>query len=306
MATNEKRSHAALDGKKFDCFYMDPEELILVTNKKHPLYDERVDLPLDELMVKNVLVNGVNQTIEIVKEVIGDVPPTDGLERGSTALVVITGRQRVKWARAANAQLAAADKELINVPVVLRRGLSDADLYGRVITENEIRIADTPMGRARKLKQYLALGRSEEQATIEFGCSLQSVHNWMALLDLAPEVQRAVDCGQVAAHSVAPLAKLPREDQVTKLKELQAAGGTVTRQRTTGAVHGKKSVRPKKVLVRRMVAALEESNSSSAKAAAAFYNWAMGTAPKTSVINLGKAFEEADARVAAEMAEKSK
>ena len=291
----------AIDAPRFDGFYVSPEDLVLVTNKAHPLYDERVEMPIDDMLVKNVMMNGVLYAVEIHKEIIGDVPPIEGMAKGETALVVITGRQRVRWAREANQRFKLAGRDMINVPVIVRRGLTDAERFGHVSTENGCRIEETPMGSARKLKHYLSLGRTVEEAAIIFGVSGQTISNWEKLLDLAPEVQNEVDRGTVAAHSAAPLAKLPREDQIVKLNELLAAGGTVTRTRTVNVVRGKNTARPKKVLVRHWLKALEDSNSVSAKAAAAFYSWAMGTATKSKFIDACKAFEEIDKQIAASL-----
>ena len=41
---------AALNAKRGDHFYVDPESLVLVTDKSHPLYDPRVENPVDEAM----------------------------------------------------------------------------------------------------------------------------------------------------------------------------------------------------------------------------------------------------------------
>jgi hypothetical protein len=66
------------------------ENLHLVTDKTHPLYDERVHLPIDEGMVLNIMELGVLEPIIVWKD------PETGLT------CVVVGRQRVKHTLEAN------------------------------------------------------------------------------------------------------------------------------------------------------------------------------------------------------------
>jgi len=40
---------------KRDAFMFDPDDLVLVTDEKSPLYDDRVELPIDESLVMNIM-----------------------------------------------------------------------------------------------------------------------------------------------------------------------------------------------------------------------------------------------------------
>ena len=108
-----------------------PEDLHLITEHDHPLYDERVHLPLDEAMVLNIMALGVRQSILVWKDP----------ESGKT--LVIAGRQRVKHTLEADKRLAAEGKPTLLVPAV------DAphQVAAGMISENEIRQADTPRGK---------------------------------------------------------------------------------------------------------------------------------------------------------------
>jgi len=51
-----KSSRDSLNSKgKRDAFMFDPEDLVLVTDEKSPLYDDRVELPVDESLVLNIM-----------------------------------------------------------------------------------------------------------------------------------------------------------------------------------------------------------------------------------------------------------
>ena len=43
--------------KRSDCLWFDPEDLVLVTDKESPFYDPRVELPVDDGLVQNILYN---------------------------------------------------------------------------------------------------------------------------------------------------------------------------------------------------------------------------------------------------------
>lgn len=81
------------------------------------------------------------------------------------------------------------------------------------------------MIRAKQMGRYLEMGRSEEEAAILWGVSVATVRNRLALLDLAPQIQKAVESGIVGATLAAKeFANIPREEQPARLAELEAAG----------------------------------------------------------------------------------
>lgn len=196
---------------KTNLLLFDPEVLTLVTDEASPLYDERVHLPLDEAMVLNIMALGVLQPITVRKNP----------ETGQTEVVV--GRQRVKSAREANKRLAAQGQPPIRVPATVQR--ADAvTLAGHVVSENEIRQADTPLGRARKMAALLGRGRTEADLALLFGCSGATVKSTLALLDCSAAVRNAVEAGKINVGQAQKLAKLDVQAQREKLIELVAAG----------------------------------------------------------------------------------
>ncbi|KAA0888798.1 ParB/RepB/Spo0J family partition protein [Oryzomonas rubra] len=202
-------SKTAVEASRTNAWLIEPDRLVLITDPGHPLYDPRVDLPLDEALVRNIMVNGVIEPIIITKE--GD------------DLVVVDGRQRTKNAREANRRLVEQGKEPIKAVCMIRRG-DDSSLFGVLISANENRQDDTPLGRADKLNRYLNMGRSEEEACIAFGVSMPTIKTWLAMLTLADPVKKAIEHGTISASAAVKLADLPKPKQEAALKELTESG----------------------------------------------------------------------------------
>jgi ParB family chromosome partitioning protein len=186
-----------------------PTDLVLVDNEDHELYDPRINLPLDEGLVRNIMVNGVIEPVVVNKA-------PDGV-------LVVDGRQRVRAAREANKRLEKEGKEPLRVPCVLRRG-TEADLFGVSISANENRQDDTPLGRAEKANRLLNMGRSEDEVAVAFGVSTQCVGNWIKILSTCAPVRKAVESGKIAAQAAIEMAGLPVEEQKTLLEEAVKAG----------------------------------------------------------------------------------
>lgn len=140
MAKNSTEAYGA--SGKTNVLNFEPERLHLVTDTAHPLYDERIHLPLDETMVLNIMDQGVLEPIIVWKD------PETGLS------CVVDGRQRVRHTVEANKRLADAGKALLLVPAVTKRG-SAVRMAQAMISANEIRRADTPLGRAKKMADAL-------------------------------------------------------------------------------------------------------------------------------------------------------
>jgi ParB family chromosome partitioning protein len=130
----------ALDAKRSDMFMIEPERLTLVYDKAHPLYDPRVENPPDESMIANIGVYGVQEPVLVRKN--GD------------AIEVVAGRGRTKAALEANKRLKAEGKTPLLIPAIVKRG-SDEDLFGILISENEIRREDSMIGKAKRPASYL-------------------------------------------------------------------------------------------------------------------------------------------------------
>ncbi|HHR1074651.1 TPA: hypothetical protein ACS3AH_003518, partial [Klebsiella aerogenes] len=131
MAKNSIDAYGA--SGKTNVLNFEPENLYLVTDKSHPLYDERIHLPINEPMVLNIMDQGVLEPIIVWKD------PETGRS------CVVDGRQRVRHTIEANKRLAKEGKPLLMVPAVTKRG-SAVRMAQAMVSANEIRQADTPLG----------------------------------------------------------------------------------------------------------------------------------------------------------------
>lgn len=127
----------------------DPAKLTLVTDENSPLYDARVHLPVDEALARNIDYQGVLEPIAVSKN-----PETGETE-------VVFGRQRVKAARLANEWRRHRGEPERQIPAVVYAGKRQSALDA-IASENEARTADSPLGRAEKMRRHLALGKGED------------------------------------------------------------------------------------------------------------------------------------------------
>jgi ParB family chromosome partitioning protein len=193
-----------------------PEDLVIVTDKASPLYDRRAFNPIDEAMVKNIMAMGVLQAIIVALN-----PETGKVE-------VVDGRQRVINTREANIRLEAKGCEPVLIPAMARTPKKAEDSGGVMVSANEIRTADTPMGRAEKMAALMGYGKTPDDLAVIFGCTVKTVQSTLALLDCCAAVKSAVEAGKIGAGHAQALAKMSPEDQRAKVKELTAAGDTLT------------------------------------------------------------------------------
>lgn len=194
-----------------DTLNFKPETLKVITDVKHPLYDARVERPVDEAMVLSIMSLGIIEPLVIMR---------DGED-----VYVVDGRQRRLNAIEANKRLAKSGGEPVICPCVWRRG-DDARLYEVLVAANEVRSGDSPLERAKKMEHLASLGRDDKQVAIAFGCTVQTVKNARALLECAPSVKKAVESGQVPMTVAMQLSKVSREEQEKSLDEMVAAGVT--------------------------------------------------------------------------------
>jgi ParB family chromosome partitioning protein len=209
MAKNSKDAYGAIG--KTNSLTFDPATLTLVTDPEHPLYDERVHLPVDEAMVLNIMHMGVREPIIVTKNT------------ESGAVEVVDGRQRVKCAIEANRRLAGRGEAAVTVSGVVMRGKAN-ELTSVMASTNEIRTQDTPMNRAAKMARLLNRGVSEAEVGVVFGCTVGTVRSTVALLDCSEAVRRAVDAGKIGIIHAKALVKLDPAEQRAKVSELVAAG----------------------------------------------------------------------------------
>jgi len=189
-------------------YMVNPEDLKIITEPGNPvdtLYDPRVNLPVEENMVLNIMHHGLLQNIRIVRR--GDED------------IVVTGRQRVKAAIEANKRLKKEGKEQVRVPCVLVRGDESAQM-GVMISENELREGDSILAKADKCRRYLDMGRTTQEAAVIFGVTEQTIKNWMQIIGLTSSVKKAVDNGVISATAAAKLSGMTPVEQKEAAEKL--------------------------------------------------------------------------------------
>ncbi|MDR5801621.1 ParB N-terminal domain-containing protein [Caballeronia sp. LZ001] len=212
MAKNSIDAYGA--SGKTNLLFFDPDKLVLVTDTASPLYDPRVDLPVNEDLARNIDFQGVLQPISVMKNT----------ETGETEVAV--GRQRVKAARLANEWRRARGEPPLQIPGQVHRGERRTALTA-IISENELRKADTPLGRAEKMRRVMAFGYSETELATIFGCSAATVRATLALLECCADVRKAIESARINVTHARHLSKLPPAQQREKVRELVAAGANV-------------------------------------------------------------------------------
>jgi ParB family transcriptional regulator, chromosome partitioning protein len=199
-------SKTAFQASRRSLFLLAPEDVVVVgldtkDGPEHPLYDERIHMPLVEMTVRDIMKRGVIEPIVVIKN-------------GEKA-VVTDGRRRIMHAREVNRRLReAGSEELIRIPVLPPEKGSDSELMSLMIVLNEHREADMPINRAKKLQKFLRLGRSEEEAAEAFKISEAQVGKLLSLLDLIPEVQAMLAKGEISLGRAYEVAKLASDEQL--------------------------------------------------------------------------------------------
>jgi ParB family chromosome partitioning protein len=284
MGTDIKSLGAEARG---DLLLFDPEKLVLVTDKSHALYDERIELPLDELTIRDIMARGVIEPVVVRR---------NGMSDGVAIHEVVDGRQRVRHAREANRRLVETGRIPVRVPAIRASG-SDSDLLGVMIAANEHRTADGPMVLARKLQRYLSTGRTEQEAAVTFRRSEATIKNWAALLECTPHVQLLVERGSMPAAAAVKISRLPREEQNLRAKEMIESGATKGEKGKAAAEKGTGRVRLRSMRTKAEIAKVRDICASkewaAATAADTILSWVIGETDLPS--RLKKAVEAGEA-----------
>jgi hypothetical protein len=128
-----------------------------------------------------------------------------------------------------------------------------------MVSANEIRQADTPLGRAKKMADALERGHDEDDLALMFGVSVQTVRATLSLLDATQAVKDAVESGTVTVTQARQLASLKPEEQREKVAEIErrplaqpamkkpGVSALCSAKQSHVSNHAKKSQKPSKV-----------------------------------------------------------
>lgn len=303
MAKDPKKSKDALPSAlKRTMFGMKPEDFVIIgidtehkSRDEHPLWDKRIELPLDEAMVRSIMAVGVLEPVKIRKN--------EGVPE------VVFGRQRIRAAREANRRLEAKGEKPIIVNTTTAKG-DDRTMLGIMITENAVRNDNSMRAKADLLGELIKEGFSDKECATFMGVTQTAIRNWKKLRECSEEVMEAVDTGELSASAAADLAVFPAEEQASKLEELrqqaaESGKGKITsqatrntRQKAEGSKHATAHKPPRKPVLTSVVEFAEDKTASHSLSADAVdvLKWALGQVPASAVPGLEEALATIDLR----------
>jgi ParB family chromosome partitioning protein len=206
-----------LEGRRESMFRVDPETLTIIGHDtkdgpEHPLWDERINIPLDEAMVRNIMELGVREPVVLVVQGKGE----------QRIAAVVDGRRRVMHLREANKRLAKQGEPKRDCPVIAEKGMSEKDQLLLSASLNDIRLDDPVMVKAAKAARMKQRGISYNEIALAFGVDTQTVALWVNINGLTDTVKKAVTNGSIKPTAAGQLAGLTPEQQREALGELLA------------------------------------------------------------------------------------
>jgi len=276
----QPKNKTQFDAKRFSGFHFDPNECVLIGldegDKSHPLYDPRVNLPINESLVKSILADGVLQPIRV---------KTDGDGRP----VVVMGRQRVKAAREANKRLVAEGMEpRIKVPALsISKGTDDMELQGYGIAENAIRKDDNALVLADKCHEFLKFNgdsaEAREYLATCIGHGVKRIDELLTLRELDKETKDQIRKGNMGVEAALFLAKVPKEQRQQTIKLAAEKGEKITTKKARETLRKSKGkvneIPTRKVMKEKLAEAKERRKSVRTETFEATLLWVMGKGP---------------------------
>lgn len=206
-----------LEGRRETMFRVDPETVTIIgldtkDGPEHPLWDERINLPLDEAMVRNIMELGVREPVVLVVQGKGD----------DRIAAVVDGRRRIMHCREANRRLAKRGEPKLDCPVIAEKGMSEEEQVILSASLNDIRLDDPVMVKAAKAARMKQRGIPYGKIATAFGVDTQTVALWVNINGLTDTVKKAINNGSIKPTAAGQLAGLAPEKQREALTELLA------------------------------------------------------------------------------------
>jgi ParB family chromosome partitioning protein len=175
----------------------DPEQLILITDPQHPLYDPRALEKPDEALVQSMLKFGFKTSSSIE------------VESTKEGLVVVDGRRRTVAARECKRrQIAAGEDITIRVRCLMSK---DKPFVGMILG-NAHRKDENILQKAAKAKRAIDMGQSEKEIADLFGVTTQTIKNWLAADALPISLKKALETEKITLVLALDLAKKSPEE----------------------------------------------------------------------------------------------
>jgi len=236
----KSRSKQAVDAPRGrPIFMMLPEEIVIVgidcEDDASTLNDERLELPLDEVLVDSIMRYGVKKNVLVRKN------------RATKKVEVVDGRQRVLCAREANRRLVEKGGDPVPIPVRTEDGDDDL-MFELQITLNH-HVESTPLMRARTASRYMQRNKTKEETARVCGISMATLENWMTLLQMDKSIHDAVDSGKISSHQALKFSNLTRSGQQKAVKALIEMGPAQRRPARTKNTTDKEYMPSKEALL---------------------------------------------------------
>ena len=229
----------------------DPDELVLVTDPTHVLYDPSVNDAPPADMVEGMMELGVLEPILVRRN------GTDPKAR-KAIVEVVDGRMRVKSCRLANKKLRALGQEPHLVECKLRKGLRDSQAESAMIAANEHRCLRSLVTRSEMMRRYLDHGHTDKQAKVYFGVNAREYKKVCDVMEMSDALKKALSDKKITLEIARTLSALPESKQAEALAgTLQEAGGRGQKAKEVAAkktgLNGKKPafrVRPPTIVLK--------------------------------------------------------
>ncbi len=174
------------------------KEIHLFEDPKHPLWDPRIDLPLDEDTLADIRANGIRQNVLLWND--------------GGCLWPIAGLQRIKYA----IEIEKRYGEETGIPFTIVNGTTGELLKMRA-AENAHRINPSSMTNAYNARALLVHFPPEEVAIAMKLGTTANLNIILRLNDLDPRLGKLVDSGEVGQTLAAlELSKLPQDEESAK------------------------------------------------------------------------------------------
>jgi ParB-like chromosome segregation protein Spo0J len=167
----------ALDAPRTNEFHPLPEQLVIVDDPNHWLYDPRVKTLPEKEFIDDIYNRGIVQTIIITKE--------------EGEFLVVAGRKRVVAALIANKKRKKNNEELIRVPCSIRKG-TKAELYEVCVAENTHRKDDTIYETVVKATRLMNLTGDIKRTSLALAKTPAQVQQLLKINELHEDVQKAL------------------------------------------------------------------------------------------------------------------
>jgi len=198
-----KMAKTAFEAPRSNVFMLLPEELTIVEDKTHWLYDPRVQSPPDEAFINDIEQRGIVQPIVVVKE--------DG------KTLVVVGRRRTRAATIINER--RKGQEPLRVPCWIRKG-DEAALYEVACAENVHRRNDSLAETVEKATRLMNLTGDPKRAAAALGRTPSQVQQLLKVNELHKSVRTALYGNKIGFVAALQFHGMPLPEQAEALEKL--------------------------------------------------------------------------------------